>query len=133
MSKSGGEVIAATPAKQSSEQGGSGQGDAPPPPYSEPSALPHQTQLPPQTLQIQYPSPDQLESSPLTRADGWIPPPSLAVARSRAIRRFWMAFFWAWLVWICIGMVIGGGVSDVGSNPVGRHGHWDKNGRWRED
>lgn len=30
-------------------------------------------------------------------------------------------------------MIIGGGVSDIESHPIGRHGHWDKHGRWRED
>lgn len=30
-------------------------------------------------------------------------------------------------------LIIGGGVSDMERAPAGRHGHWDKHGRWRED
>lgn len=29
--------------------------------------------------------------------------------------------------------IVGGGVADVGNEPVGRHGHWDKHGEWRGD
>jgi len=30
-------------------------------------------------------------------------------------------------------LIVGGGVSDVETNPRGRQGRWDKHGRWRED
>jgi len=29
--------------------------------------------------------------------------------------------------------MIGGGVSDVRHEPMGRHGHWGKHGRWHDD
>jgi len=34
---------------------------------------------------------------------------------------------------LTIRMVIGGGVSDVKHNPMGRHGHWSKHGNWHDD
>ena len=78
---------------------------------------------------------------------GWTAPPTPQVAKARAIRRFWVSFMWAWLIWIAFGYVpplidsivtdvrfiVGGGVADVGNEPVGRHGHWDKHGEWRGD
>lgn len=33
----------------------------------------------------------------------------------------------------CLRFIIGGGVSDMSNEPVGRHGHWDKHGDWRND
>ncbi len=30
-------------------------------------------------------------------------------------------------------LFIGGGVSDVSREPVGRHGHWGKHGKWHDD
>ncbi|WVQ81337.1 hypothetical protein IAT38_003460 [Cryptococcus sp. DSM 104549] len=65
-------------------------------------------------------------------AEGWVQPPP-DVAKARAQRRFWGAFFWAWVIWLLLGMMIGGGVSDVENNPPGRHGHWDKHGEWHDD
>ncbi|WWD21196.1 hypothetical protein CI109_105680 [Kwoniella shandongensis] len=104
----------------------SGPSDAPPP-YSAPSAS-HQT-FPHQTILPQQANPS-LESA---NEEGiWIQP-TAAVARSRALKRFWLAFLWAWLIWIAIGLIIGGGVSDVETNPSGRHGHWDKHGEWHND
>lgn len=39
-------------------------------------------------------------------AGEWVPPPP-QVAKSRALRRFWGAFFWGWVIWIVIGWVFG--------------------------
>ncbi|GFZ47054.1 hypothetical protein JCM24511_04795 [Saitozyma sp. JCM 24511] len=64
---------------------------------------------------------------------GLVGRPSPEVARARAMRRFWSAFFVAWAIWIFLGLLIGGGASDVSRNPPGRHGHWDNNGEWHED
>ena len=36
---------------------------------------------------------------------GWTPPPTPQVAKARAIRRFWVSFMWAWLIWIAFGYV----------------------------
>ncbi|WVW79611.1 hypothetical protein I302_101580 [Kwoniella bestiolae CBS 10118] len=108
---------------------GVGPSDAPPP-YTEPH-IPHQTLLPPpQQQQRQYPQ--DVESN--QTSNGWTPPPSYAVARSRALKRFWTAFFWAWLIWIFVGLLIGGGVSDISNDRSrGHHGHWDKHGDWHDD
>ncbi|WWC72866.1 uncharacterized protein I206_106830 [Kwoniella pini CBS 10737] len=111
----------------------SGPSDAPPP-YTEPShnQIPHQTILPPSSSHQQQGQSWDIESARLS--NGWTPPPSYAVARSRALKRFWSAFFWAWLIWICIGLLIGGGVSDISHDESrGHHGHWDKNGDWHND
>lgn len=32
-----------------------------------------------------------------------------------------------------LSFIIGGGVSDMKGAPMGRHGHWDKHGDWRND
>lgn len=53
-------------------------------------------------------------------AGEWVPPPP-HVAKSRALRRFWGAFFWGWVIWIVIGAVIGGGVADAESNRPSKH------------
>lgn len=67
-------------------------------------SIPHQTILPPQPQAEPFQS-SSAESHLLPDANGWTPPPSMAVARSRAIRRFWVAFFWAWFIWIAVGYV----------------------------
>lgn len=94
-----------------------------PPPYSGPSQPQPQTHVP-----ASLPRPADTESagliSEVTR---------LQQARSRALRRFWGAMLWAWIIWILAGLIIGGGISDVQNAPVGRHGHWDKHGRWKAD
>ncbi|OCF78876.1 hypothetical protein I204_00820 [Kwoniella mangroviensis CBS 8886] len=113
-----------------------GPSDAPPP-YTEPghphpsSSIPHQTILPsPPAQQQRYIQDVESHQS----SSGWTPPPSYAVARSRALKRFWMAFFWAWLIWIFVGLLIGGGVSDISNDRSrGHHGHWDKHGDWHDD
>ncbi|KAK8844144.1 hypothetical protein IAR55_006938 [Kwoniella newhampshirensis] len=128
-------VAAPGTVKSSGPSGPPAPSDAPPP-YSEPSAshqphytIPHQTILPQQA----HPA---LESGVGAGSSGeteqWIQP-TAAVAKSRALKRFWLAFFWAWMIWILVGLIIGGGVSDVESNPTGRHGHWDKHGEWHGD
>ncbi|KAK1922809.1 hypothetical protein DB88DRAFT_496340 [Papiliotrema laurentii] len=138
MSKPSYAAVAASPPKDSHQP------DAPPP-YSGPSTLhPHagQAQHPHPGQHAQHhPSyqtghvylPGQAESQGFNPHQAWTPPPSLEVARSRALRRFWVAFFWAWAIWILIGLMIGGGVSDIEHEPMGRHGHWGKHGRWHED
>ncbi|WVN87823.1 uncharacterized protein L203_103018 [Cryptococcus depauperatus CBS 7841] len=75
--------------------------------------------------------PGQVEQCPAFQGQ-WIPP-SESVAKSRALRRFWSAFIWGWVIWIAIGLLIGGGFSDMEHNPLGRHGHWDKHGEWHND
>ncbi|ORY28831.1 hypothetical protein BCR39DRAFT_505773 [Naematelia encephala] len=125
MSKPSYAAVVAAPGKPSGSDVTPAQnnGEAPPP-FADtpgPSSAPHQTLLPPQ-------------HHPETQAQlGWTPPASMQVARARALRRFWVAFFWAWAIWILIGLIIGGGVNDVNSEPVGRHGHWDRNGDWHDD
>ncbi|WWC90974.1 uncharacterized protein L201_005913 [Kwoniella dendrophila CBS 6074] len=134
-----------TPTKSSNSNSGIGSSGAgpsdAPPPYTAPShnaQIPHQTILPPsdqqqQQQQLQRSYQNDVESSHHNQ-NGWTPPPSYAVARSRALKRFWLAFFWAWLIWIFIGLLIGGGVSDISNdNSRGHHGHWDKHGEWHDD
>jgi hypothetical protein len=58
-----------------------------------------------------HPHPNHLESGPPAPGHGqvttgWSAPPTPQVARSRAIRRFWMAFLYAWLIWVFVGYVI---------------------------
>ncbi|WWC63779.1 uncharacterized protein I303_106384 [Kwoniella dejecticola CBS 10117] len=115
-----------------------GPSDAPPP-YTEPShnqnpgAIPHQTILPPPP-QHQRDLESASASASARATNGWTPPASYAVARSRALKRFWSAFLWAWLIWIGIGLLIGGGVSDISNDESrGHHGHWDKHGDWHND
>ncbi|WVQ92979.1 hypothetical protein IAU59_000041 [Kwoniella sp. CBS 9459] len=122
----------------SSSVTGAGPSDAPPP-YSAPSHpaapqnQPHQTILPPpQHYQQHHLDPESGLVSQEQQQQGWVQPPA-NVAKSRALRRFWGAFFWAWVIWILVGMLIGGGISDVNSAPPHRHGHWDKHGDWHGD
>ncbi|WRT69309.1 uncharacterized protein IL334_006293 [Kwoniella shivajii] len=132
-------IVSNSPPKSSAIISGAsttgGPSDAPPP-YSEPNQhhnpIPHQTVLPPPT---QHQQRNDIESASHGHGTvGWSPPPSYAVARSRALRRFWLAFLWAWLIWIFVGLLIGGGVSDISNDPSpGHHGHWDKNGEWHND
>ncbi|ORX39364.1 hypothetical protein BD324DRAFT_619399 [Kockovaella imperatae] len=118
-------AAAAEQAKQSTSGSSSQhvQAEAPPP-YSGPSQV--------STRPLQ---PSQLESQPVAHAshEHWIPPANLAQARSRAMRRFWMAFFWAWVIYVGLAVILGGGMSDMRHAPMGRHGHWDKHGKWHED
>ncbi|WVR08875.1 hypothetical protein IAU60_005934 [Kwoniella sp. DSM 27419] len=131
-------VVASSPTKNVPGQAGHGPAEGSsgsrqdaPPPYSAPHhpTQPHQTLLPPQTQSYQ----GQVEQGYTGQATGagWSQPPP-GVARSRALRRFWVAFFYAWAIWILVGLLIGGGISDVNNTPH-RHGHWDKHGDWRDD
>ncbi|WVF65303.1 hypothetical protein IAT40_000027 [Kwoniella sp. CBS 6097] len=117
---------------------GAGPSDAPPP-YSAPThpAQPHQTILPPPTPQqqqhrVSYYRHGHADEAALVSGQGWVQPPA-NVAKSRALRRFWVAFFWAWVIWVLVGLLIGGGISDVNGAPPHRHGHWDKHGDWHGD
>jgi len=105
----------------------------------------------PQPVPVPHAHQNHLESGPPVGGHGqittgWTPPPTPQVAKARAIRRFWVSFMWAWLIWVAFGYVVfhdndgfiaddrfivGGGVADVGNEPMGRHGHWDKHGEWR--
>ncbi|OCF38751.1 hypothetical protein I317_07456 [Kwoniella heveanensis CBS 569] len=139
-------VKGGSPATAASGGGaGAGPSDAPPP-YSAPShpaqhqrqTQPHQTILPPPRQPQVFYTGQHLEPGFVNGAGGagagspWVQPPP-HVAKSRAIRRFWGAFFWAWVIWILVGLLIGGGISDVNSAPPHRHGHWDKHGDWHDD
>ncbi|ODN97314.1 hypothetical protein L198_03877 [Cryptococcus wingfieldii CBS 7118] len=84
----------------------------------QPQAMPPQRQ--PQQHPTQSAHPEQ---GPVAHGE-WVQPPD-HVVRSRALRRFWTAFFWAWLIWTVIGLIIGGGVSDVENNR-----HWHKHQKW---
>ncbi|TYJ59093.1 hypothetical protein B9479_000082 [Cryptococcus floricola] len=84
----------------------------------QPQAMPPQRQLQQHPTQSAHP-----EQGPVAHGE-WVQPPD-HVVRSRALRRFWTAFFWAWLIWTVIGLIIGGGVSDVENNR-----HWHKHQKW---
>ncbi|EIW67115.1 hypothetical protein M231_03750 [Tremella mesenterica] len=128
MSANKGTYAAVVANGKSRQESSSEQGDAPPP-YSGPS-------------QPIYPAPTAhhppLGPSSASAAEAGVPEGgweahNMRMARSRAIRRFWGAMFWAWVIWILVGFIIGGGVSDVSSAPMGRHGHWDNDGHWVPD
>ncbi|OWZ39002.1 hypothetical protein J010_04120 [Cryptococcus neoformans] len=103
-------------------EGPSGSSDAPPP-YDghQPKSQPRPT-IPSQN----HPSIHQHINNANAAEQGgliageWVPPPP-QVAKSRALRRFWGAFFWGWVIWIVIGAIIGGGVADAESNRPSKH------------
>lgn len=68
-------------------------------PKSQPTITPQN-----QSLIHQHPNnANAAEQGGLTAGE-WVPPPP-HVAKSRALRRFWGAFFWGWVIWIVIGWV----------------------------
>ncbi|KIR63972.1 hypothetical protein I314_02755 [Cryptococcus bacillisporus CA1873] len=121
-------------APQHEDEGPSGSSDAPPPydghrPKSQP-AIVSQNQPP---TEYQHPNNvNAAEQGGLTAGECVPPPPH--VAKSRALRRFWGAFFWGWVIWIVVGGIIGGGVADAESNRPSKHrDHVDVHQEWMDE
>jgi hypothetical protein len=60
---------------------------------------------PPQAVAAPYAGQQHVEAGHGQVTTGWSPPPTPQVAKARAIRRFWVSFMWAWLIWIVFGYV----------------------------
>ncbi|KAK4685556.1 hypothetical protein P7C73_g4591, partial [Tremellales sp. Uapishka_1] len=121
---------AAVAASHQAEPSASSSTDAPPPytaPPAEHGQNPHQTLLPPQN------NGQAEEGYMVSFHNTWTPPPNDAVAKARALRRFWGAVVWAFAIWFLLGLLLGGGISDAAQNPSGRKGHWNKHGEWKGD
>lgn len=83
----------------SSSGPGSGSASQPPAPQPIPVPLRHAHHL-------ESGPPIQIHGHPHGPTQGWAPPPTPQVARSRAIRRFWISFAYAWLIYVFVGYVL---------------------------
>ncbi|EKD00747.1 hypothetical protein A1Q2_04939 [Trichosporon asahii var. asahii CBS 8904] len=58
-----------------------------------------------------------------------VPEREYIYALMRARRRFWATLFWALLIYLVAGAIVGGGVADANSH---KGKHKDKNGKWHD-